>query len=114
MEKLKLCSGCKENKKIDEFYKNKRMEDGRSNYCISCTKENSQKYYQRKKEKESNEKTDDLMKMLLLSEYREKIDPNNADILVKVLMLKKLVKSVLEEIEKIEETITKNEEVFEE
>ena len=43
----KKCSGCKTTKTIDNFYKNKLVLDGHSNYCIECTRENSKKYFQR-------------------------------------------------------------------
>ena len=40
---MKKCSGCQEDLPLTEFYKNKRMNDGHSIYCVSCTKENSRK-----------------------------------------------------------------------
>ena len=48
----KRCSGCKTTKTLENFYKNKLVLDGHSNYCIDCTRENSRKYFQRKKEKQ--------------------------------------------------------------
>ena len=44
----KKCSGCKMSKPVDNFYKNKLVLDGHSNYCIECTRENSKRYFQRK------------------------------------------------------------------
>ena len=46
-KKEKRCSGCKTPKTIDNFYKNKLVLDGHSNYCIDCTRENSKRYFQK-------------------------------------------------------------------
>lgn len=37
---LKKCSGCKERKPIDEFYKDSNTQDGRNRYCKPCCKVN--------------------------------------------------------------------------
>jgi len=81
----KRCSGCKTPKTIDNFYKNKLVLDGHSNYCIDCTRENSRKYFQRKKEKQSKSETDSLMK---------------------VLMIERLLKSVTEELSTLKKNLT--------
>ena len=47
----KKCSGCKQDLPIEKFYKNRDMSDGHSSYCVGCTRENSKRYFQRKKEK---------------------------------------------------------------
>jgi hypothetical protein len=52
--KEKRCAGCKTNKVVSDFYKNKTNEDGCSIYCKECTKLNAKKYYQKKLIKEAN------------------------------------------------------------
>lgn len=91
MEKQKRCSGCKESKSLEQFYKNKLVLDGHSNYCVDCTRENSKKYFQRKKEKIAKSESENLMKMVLLNNYNNDIDNTNADNLMKILMIEKNV-----------------------
>lgn len=40
----KLCSTCKCEKPLTEFYKNKSMKDGLANWCISCAKDHRRKW----------------------------------------------------------------------
>ena len=109
MEKQKRCSGCKESKSLDQFYKNKLVLDGHSNYCIDCTRENSKKYFQRKKEKIAKSESENLMKMVLLNNYNNDIDNTNADNLMKILMIEKMCKSILDELENLKKTYIKSE-----
>ena len=109
MEKQKRCSGCKESKSLDQFYKNKIVLDGHSNYCIDCTRENSKKYFQRKKEKIAKSESENLMKMVLLNNYNNDIDNTNADNLMKILMIEKMCKSILDELENLKKTYIKSE-----
>ena len=104
----KKCSGCKESKPIDQFYKNKLVLDGHSNYCIDCTKQNAKKYFQRKKEKVAKTESDNLMKMVLLSNYND-VDSSNADNLMKILMIEKMCKSILFELDELKKSYTKSE-----
>jgi hypothetical protein len=108
MEKTKKCSGCKEDKEFGLFYKNKLVLDGHSNYCIPCTKENSKKYFQRKKEKSKKAESDNLMKMVLLQNYSSDTDNTNADGLMKVLMIEKLCKSILDELRTLKQSFIKS------
>ena len=108
MVNTKKCSGCKESKSIDKFYKNKLVLDGHSNYCIDCTKQNAKKYFQRKKEKVAKTESDNLMKMVLLSNYSE-VDSSNADNLMKILMIEKMCKSILFELDELKKSYTKSE-----
>lgn len=107
MEKTKKCSGCKDEKELEYFYKNKLVLDGHSNYCISCTKENSRKYFQRKKEKNKKVESDNLLKMALLQNYSSDMDTSNAEGLMKVLMIEKLCKSILDELSTLKESFIK-------
>lgn len=109
MEKTKKCSGCKEEKELMNFYKNKLVLDGHSNYCISCTKENSKKYFQRKKDKTKKIESDNLMKMVLLQNYSSDVDNSNTDGLMKVLMIEKLCKSILDELVSLKKSFIKSE-----
>lgn len=96
----KKCSGCKSIKPIENFYKNKVVLDGHSNYCIDCTRENSRKYFQRKKEKQQKLESENLMKTILLGS----VDSSNADGLMKILMIEKMLKSVNEELDHLKKT----------
>ncbi len=109
MEKTKRCSGCKESKPVDQFYKNKLVLDGHSNYCVDCTKQNAKKYFQRKKERVAKVENDNLMKMVLLSNYTTELDTGNADNLMKVLMIEKMCKSIINELEDLKKSYTKTE-----
>lgn len=109
MEKTKRCSGCKESKSIEQFYKNKLVLDGHSNYCVDCTKQNAKKYFQRKKERVARVENDNLMKMVLLSNYTTELDTGNADNLMKVLMIEKMCKSIINELEDLKKSYTKTE-----
>lgn len=109
MEKTKRCSGCKDVKPMEQFYKNKLVLDGHSNYCIGCTKQNAKKYFQRKKERVAKIENENLMKMVLLSNYTSEMDSQNADNLMKILMIEKMCKSVLNELEDLKKSFTKTE-----
>jgi glutaredoxin 2 len=104
----KKCSGCKSSKPLNQFYKNRLVLDGHSNYCIECTRENSKRYFQRKKEKVAKSFDDNLMKKVLLSNFSNDQDSGNADNLMKILMIEKMVKSTLEEIEGLKRTYIKS------
>ena len=101
MEKTKKCSGCKQELSLSNFYKNKLISDCHINYCVSCTKENSQRYFRRKKEKQIKEGNDNLMKMVLLSESTNG-NPENVDNLLRVITIERMAKKILEEIDILE------------
>ncbi len=109
MQKEKRCLGCKESKSLNQFYKNKLVLDGHSNYCVDCTRENSKKYFQRKKEKIAKSESENLMKMVLLNNYNNDMDNTNADNLMKILMIEKMCKSILDELENLKKTYIKSE-----
>lgn len=111
-KKEKRCSGCKTPKTIDNFYKNKLVLDGHSNYCIDCTRENSKRYFQRKKEKISKMENDNLIKMAFLNNNPQDGGLNSPDNLVKILMIEKMIESISHELGHLKNSCVKNENVF--
>lgn len=109
MEKHKKCTGCKGEFPITNFYKNKLIHDGHSNYCIDCTKVNSKKYFQRKKERTVKVENENLLKMVLLNNYQQETASPQADNLMKILMIEKMCKNVLDEIENLKRSFVKTE-----
>lgn len=112
MEKTKKCSGCKDVKSLDEFYKNKLVLDGHSNYCIECTRENSRKYFQRKKERLQKEEDDNLIKSIILQTDTLNVDPQHTENVLKILTIEKLCKSMLNEISELKVNLTKTNELI--
>jgi hypothetical protein len=41
---MKLCSSCKSNKSLDQFWKSKRTKDGLKCYCIECSRAKNKEY----------------------------------------------------------------------
>lgn len=105
MSQTKKCTGCKKDLLLDNFYKNKLIHDGHSNYCIECTKVNSKRYFERKKQRVVKAENENLMKMVLLSNT----DSSNADNLMKIMMIEKMCKSILDELEHLKRGFVKNE-----
>ena len=81
----KKCSGCKQDLPIKNFYKKRNMSDGHSSYCIDCTRENSKRYFQRKKDKFFKSENDTLVKAVLLSNFNN-TESQNPENLVKILL----------------------------
>jgi len=108
-KKEKRCCGCKTPKPLDNFYKHKKQSDGHSPYCIECTRENSKRYFQRKKERTLKSENDNLMKMVLLNNYNSEFDRSNADNFMKILMIEKMCKSILDELDNLKQTYIKSE-----
>ena len=109
MEKQKKCTGCKGEFPLSNFYKNKLIHDGHSNYCVDCTKVNSKKYFQRKKERTFKVENENLLKMVILNNYQQENNSPQADNLMKILMIEKMCKSVLEEVENLKRSFVKTE-----
>ncbi len=107
--KEKRCSGCKTPKTLDNFYKNKLVLDGHSNYCIECTRENSKKYFQRKKIKQSKVETDNLIKLALFGSQTNDINTTNANTLMEILMVEELLKSLTDKVSNLKKTLTNSE-----
>ena len=108
-KKEKRCSGCKTPKTLDNFYKNKLILDGHSNYCVDCTRENSKKYFQRKKQRITKIENENLVKMAFMNNDNE-VSPN-ADNLMKILMVEKMLKSVFDELENLKQNLVKSENI---
>ena len=109
MENIKKCTGCRKEQPLSNFYKNKLVHDGHSNYCIDCTKVNSKKYFQRKKERTYKVENENLLKMVILNNYQQENNSPQADNLMKILMIEKMCKSVLEEVENLKRSFVKTE-----
>jgi hypothetical protein len=112
MQKTKKCTRCKEDLSLDQFYKNKLILDGHSNYCINCTKLNSKRYFQRKKEKLSKVEDDQFVKMMLLSNITPSINQDNTNKLMRILIIERLCKSILNELEILKNEHFKTEETL--
>lgn len=106
MEEIKKCSGCQGEKTLDQFYKNKRMNDGYSIYCVSCTKENSKKYHQRKKNRLKNDHSEEIVKNMVINNLISENSNPNAEILMKVIMTERLLQNALSELQNIKVSIS--------
>ena len=111
-KKEKRCSGCKTPKTIDNFYKNKLVLDGHSNYCIDCTRENSKKYFQRKKLKISKIENDTLLKMAFLNSDTIGNVSVNAENLMKIMMIEKMIGSITTELSNLKNNVIKSENII--
>jgi hypothetical protein len=108
----KRCSGCKTPKPLDNFYKNKLVLDGHSNYCIDCTRENSKKYFQRKKLKISKIENDTLLKMAFLNSDTVGNVSVNAENLMKIMMIEKMIGSITTELSNLKNNVIKSENII--
>jgi hypothetical protein len=108
----KRCSGCKTPKSFDSFYKNKLVLDGHSNYCIDCTRENSKKYFQRKKLKISKIENDTLLKMAFLNSDTIGNVSVNAENLMKIMMIEKMISSITTELSNLKNNVIKSENII--
>ena len=108
----KRCSGCKTPKSLDNFYKNKLVLDGHSNYCIDCTRENSKKYFQRKKLKISKIENDTLLKMAFLNSDTIGNVSVNAENLMKIMMIEKMISSITTELSNLKNNVIKSENII--
>jgi hypothetical protein len=108
----KRCSGCKTPKTLDNFYKNKLVLDGHSNYCVDCTKENSRKYFQRKKEKISKKENDTLLKMAFLNSDTVGDVSVNAENLMRIMMIEKMISSINSELSNLKTNFVKSENII--
>lgn len=108
----KRCSGCKTPKTLDNFYKNKLVLDGHSNYCIDCTRENSKKYFQRKKLKISKIENDTLLKMAFLNSDTVGNVSVNAENLMKIMMIEKMISSITTELSNLKNNVIKSENII--
>jgi len=104
MEENKKCTGCKKEFPVSNFYKNKLSADGHSIYCVACTKVNSKKYFQRKKERIQKQQNDTLIKNALLSTNLT----GDAESLMKLLLIEKMCRGILDEVTTLKTTFTKD------
>jgi type VI protein secretion system component VasA len=108
MNNMKKCSGCKEEKSLDTFYKNKRTNDGHSIYCVSCTKENSRKYHQRKKNKLQKVHSDEVVKNMVINNLISENNNPNAEVLMKLIMTERLLENALTELRSLKLSVSSN------
>ncbi len=108
----KRCTGCKEVKGIDSFYKNKLTPDGHSIYCVDCTRVNSKKYFEKKKLRENKLQNENLIKDVLLSNFGG-VDKTQIDSLMKVVVIEKMVHNILDELNQLKKSYLKNERLSE-
>ena len=106
----KKCSGCKQDLPIKNFYKNRNMSDGHSSYCIDCTRENSKRYFLRKKEKITKNYNDNSIRTAILSNLST-TESTNAENLMKILMIEKMLKNVETELEYLKANFVKTESI---
>ena len=106
---MKKCSGCQDEKSLKEFYKNKRMNDGHSIYCVSCTKENSKKYHQRKKNRIKTTHNEEIVKNMVLNNLISENANPNAEIIMKLMIIERTLRSALDEIEGIKLSLSTKE-----
>ena len=98
MENTKKCSGCKEQKPLNEFYKNKLMDDGHSIYCVPCTKENSKKYHQRKKVRLSHEGNEKIVQQMIVQNLMSDSEQPNVEKLMKLILIERSLTDILNEV----------------
>lgn len=77
------------------------MHDGHSIYCISCTRENSQKYHQRKKNKMKINQSEEIVKNMVINNLVSDHMNPNAEVIMKLIMTERLLKNALDEIQTI-------------
>lgn len=92
MKSFKKCSGCRKELGLDNFYKNKNNLDGHGIYCKSCAKINSKKYFENKKMKRDRIVQNEILK------FTQPFENNRTEKLMKILMIEKMCKSMLEEL----------------
>jgi hypothetical protein len=86
--------------------------DGHSNYCIDCTRENSKKYFQRKKLKISKIENDTLLKMAFLNSDTIGNVSVNAENLMKIMMIEKMISSITTELSNLKNNVIKSENII--
>lgn len=105
-KKEKCCTGCKEKKPLDLFYKNKTNEDGKSIYCKTCTKLNAKKYYQKKLLKLASENNGISIKDSIFPSNFISLNERKTDITLKVALIQRLMLTVNAEIKDLVDVIS--------
>ena len=90
----KKCSGCKQQLSIENFYKNKNMSDGIETILLVTAPENN-----------------NLLNAVIMSNINTS-ENQNAENLMKILMIEKMLKSVSEELEVLKNNYIKSEIMF--
>jgi hypothetical protein len=81
---MKICSKCKIEKSIEEFYKNNQNKDGLKSWCKDCHKEDSRKRESQYNETRRNYRLNNqeeyrVQKKLYYNKNKEKVLTNNAN-----------------------------------
>jgi hypothetical protein len=94
----KRCSGCKETLSLDQFYKNKTNEDGKSIYCKECTKLNAKKYYQKKLLKQVSETGGLTINQTIFPNNFINLGDHKAEIALKIVMIQRMTFTINNEL----------------
>jgi hypothetical protein len=109
----KKCTKCKEELPIGKFYKNKLTQDGHSIYCVDCTKVNSKKYFEKKKVKTSKVENENLMKSVLLNKFNGKLNEEEINQLMRIMLIEKMVNTIVEELVPLKQHYVKSNNLIE-
>jgi hypothetical protein len=94
----KNCSGCKETLSLNEFYKNKTNEDGKSIYCKVCTKLNAKKYYQKKLLKQAGEAGGMVFSQTIFPSNFINMGDRKTEMTLKIVMIQRLMLTINNEL----------------
>lgn len=94
----KRCSGCKETLSLDQFYKNKTNEDGKSIYCKVCTKLNAKKYYQKKLLKQVGENSGLTISQTIFPSNFITLGDQKTELALKIAMIQRLMLTINNEL----------------
>jgi hypothetical protein len=94
----KRCSGCKDTLPLDQFYKNKTNEDGKSIYCKECTKLNAKKYYQKKLLKEVGETGGLTISQTIFPSNFITLGDRKTEMALKIAMIQRLMLTINNEL----------------
>ena len=94
----KRCSGCKDTLPLDQFYKNKTNEDGKSIYCKECTKLNAKKYYQKKLLKQVGESSGLTVNQTIFPTNFIGLGDHKTEMALKIIMIQRMMLTINNEL----------------
>ena len=107
--KEKCCSGCKKTLPLNEFYKNKTNEDGKSIYCKPCTRLNAKKYYQKKLLKMASKNNGVTVKDNIFPSNLFSLSEKRTDLALKIALIQRLMLTVSSEMKDLVNYISEEE-----